>query len=236
MSHDDELTERADSWELRERVRAEYLACHAPDLVSREPNHSCEIDLPDGGSFWFEEFDPDGRLCGASADDRPYTLGAATEVIATASGLPEDDEWVQRVVAVLRRERATAGPGGWRRPMLTVKRGTGWMSHVTAAVNRDSIRRHGLDWTKMGAVTGVAGSTAPELPAIFLCEDDFDAAFFIRMARQPTDVWEVRVDGFWVENGPDGWWIIDQPVGPDRLRLARKDVRGDDQHGADQGP
>jgi hypothetical protein len=227
MNRDDDLAERADSWELRERARAEFLTAQAQDLASREPTYSVEIDLPDGGSFGFEEFDPDGRLCGASADDRPYALGTATEVIAAAAGLTPSDEWVQRVGEVLRRERVAAG-GGWRRPMLTVRRGSGWMAHVTAAANRDSIRRHGLNWTKMGAATGIAGSTEPELPAIFLCEDDFDASFFIRMARQPSDVWEVRVDGLWVENGPDGWWIIDQPVGPDRLRLARKDVPGGD--------
>lgn len=226
MSDSDDLAERAGFREARDRARAEFLAAQAPDLAWRPPCYSGEIDLPGGGSFGFEEFDPDGRLCGAISGDRPYALGAAAGVIAAMAGLTAGDEWVQRVVAVLARERAAAGPDGWRRPMLTVKRGSGWMSHVTAAVNRDSIRRHGLDWTRMGAATGVAGNTEPELPAIFLCDDDFDASFFLRMARQPSDVWEVLVDGRWLENGPDGWWIIDKPVGPDRLRLARTDVRG----------
>jgi hypothetical protein len=33
--------------------------------------------------------------------------------------------------------------------MLLVKLGEGTMFHATAAANRDSIRRHGLDWRLM---------------------------------------------------------------------------------------
>ena len=35
--------------------------------------------------------------------------------------------------------------------------------HVTSAANRESIRSHGLDWTRMGAARGIAGSMTPAL-------------------------------------------------------------------------
>ena len=32
--------------------------------------------------------------------------------------------------------------------------------HVSSALNRESILAHGLDWTRMGAAPGIAGSPA----------------------------------------------------------------------------
>jgi len=34
--------------------------------------------------------------------------------------------------------------------------------HVSSVANRDSILAYGLDWTRMGAAPGIAGSLAPE--------------------------------------------------------------------------
>jgi hypothetical protein len=64
--------------------------------------------------------------------------------------------------------------------------------HVTSAANRDSIRVHGLDWTRMGAARGIAGSTRPEADGVFLC-DEFEVGFFTRMNNTggPVDVWSV---------------------------------------------
>jgi hypothetical protein len=64
--------------------------------------------------------------------------------------------------------------------------------HVSSAANRESIRAHGLDWTRMGAAPGIAGSSAPEAHGVFLCADDF-AGFFVRMNNTggPVDVWAV---------------------------------------------
>jgi hypothetical protein len=52
---------------------------------------------------------------------------------------------------------------------------------------------HGLDWTKMRAARGIAGSTAPEADGVFLCRDEFEAGFFVRMNNTggPVDVWAV---------------------------------------------
>ena len=49
---------------------------------------------------------------------------------------------------------------------------------VSSAANRESIRSHGLDWTRMGAARGIAGSTTPEENGVFLCRDEFEARFF----------------------------------------------------------
>lgn len=102
--------------------------------------------------------------------------------------------------------------------------GQGELFHVTAVANRESISRQGLDWHRMGAAPGIAGSAEPELAAVFVCDSRDEADFFTAMARSPSDVWAVRAEGLWVENGPNGWQIITEPVGPDRLRLGACDV------------
>lgn len=52
---------------------------------------------------------------------------------------------------------------------------------------------HGLDWTRMGAARGIAGSTVPEADGVFLCRDAFTASFFVRINNTggPVDVWAV---------------------------------------------
>jgi hypothetical protein len=67
---------------------------------------------------------------------------------------------------------------------------------------------------------GIAGSSAPELDAVFLCDSLEDAEFFTWMGAEPLDIWEVHVDGLVIESGPDGWWIVNERIPPDRLRLA----------------
>jgi hypothetical protein len=66
--------------------------------------------------------------------------------------------------------------------------------HVTSARNRESILAHGLDWTYMGAAPGIAGSSAPEEQGVFLCLNEFDVDFFVRMNNTggPVDVWAGR--------------------------------------------
>ena len=98
------------------------------------------------------------------------------------------------------------------------------MFHVSAAANRDSILQHGLDWRRMGASGGIAGSRSPELPAIFLCDGRPDVDFFLRMARWPCDLWAVNVDDLWIENGPSGWLVVPQVIAADRVRLAETDI------------
>lgn len=79
-----------------------------------------------------------------------------------------------------------------------------------------------LDWNRMGAAQGIAGSRSPELDAVFL--DHFEGIeFFTHMSRQPCDVWEVDVAGLWIEKHED-WLIHRSPIAPDRLRLVAQDL------------
>lgn len=173
------------------------------------------------GDFVLEEVDLDGEMCLVHRGDGQYIAeGRTGDVVAAATGLDRDDPWVCAVVQALERERGwkAAGSGWGRRNALELRLGRGCMYHVSASANRESIRRHGLDWRLMGDVPGVAGSKGPELPGIFLqehAEDDF----FVQMARFPTDIWEVNVKELWLESGPSGWWLVSSPIDSDRLAL-----------------
>jgi hypothetical protein len=96
--------------------------------------------------------------------------------------------------------------------------------HVSPSVNRESIRRFGLDWNRMtstepGIASGRPGQ--PEIDGIFLTEADSDSArFFVRFGRgRRVDVWRVDVTGFPVEPGPDGWWVCRAVIPTQRLEL-----------------
>lgn len=204
--------------------RSERLRASGPELLGAEPCYECRI-LTATATIAFEEFDHLGEQCGASGEGTHYYLGSPDQVLAAVADCRPDDPWVTAVADALRRERAWSRSGRrLRRTELSVGRGSGEMFHVTATANRASVGRHGLDWRQMGAAPGVAGSAGPELPAIFLCNDTFDASFFTEMSRSPSDVWAVRVDDLWVENGPDGWFIVAEPIAPDRLRLVGGDA------------
>ena len=109
--------------------------------------------------------------------------------------------------------------------------------HVTSTVNRSSIERHGLDWARMGATGGIAaGADAPaayrrpEMPGIFLCGTRDDVEFFLMFGGHPlVDVWEVRIDGIQLEDGPDGWLLCRTAIPPSRLRLVQSDVPAPEQ-------
>ena len=101
-----------------------------------------------------------------------FGFGSVAESVATTTGRVVDDPWIISVTRALEGERVRAG---WRR-WLQVGSADREFVHVTAAVNRESIRRHGLDWRRMSVATGIAGSRGPELEGIFLAWDLDDAA------------------------------------------------------------
>jgi hypothetical protein len=158
----------------------------------------------------------------------PDAYGSAGEVIAALTSRPLADPWVCEVVAALGRDPEWAtwwGAGTGRlRQHLEIVQGRGERVHATAAANRESIYRHGLDWNRMGPAPGLAGSTRPELPAIFVCEDLDDVSFLLHMAQVPTDIWTVDVNGIWLENGPSGWQVISHPIAQQRLTLLVRDI------------
>jgi hypothetical protein len=218
-----EAAENEAAWRTYEQARRVWLRVHRPELPT-EPVHECVVRLWDSDEFVsFEEFDFEGRVCGALVRRVPPAFGSADHVLAAATGRTPNDEWVQAVVTALDRDRNWEGFG--RRDTLEVRRATGEMFHVSASRNRLSIEHHGLDWRRMSEQPGVAGARAPELEALFLCESHEETAFFTDMSRVPSDVWAVDVTGQWLENGPSGWVIVTDPVPPEAVRLVARDVR-----------
>jgi len=174
------------------------------------------------------ELDEEAGVWAGAFPGSPDAYGSAGEVIAALTAKPLGDPWVQEVAAALDRDREWApwwGTGTGRlRQHLEIVRGRGERVHATATANRESIYRHGLDWNRMGPAPGLAGSTRPELPAIFVCEDLDDVSYLLHMAQVPIDIWSIQVDGLWLENSPTGWQVIGHPIASDRLTLLVRDI------------
>jgi hypothetical protein len=207
-------------WRDYEAVRDAWLVERGLPSIA-QPLHACSISLADADDVvWFEEFDPAGAHCGASTCGGRQAFGTTRAVLAGITNRRGDNPWVEAAVAAIERERA------WddgRRSSLEVYEATGEMFHVSAAANRASISRYGLDWRRMTR-PGVAGARKPELDGVFLCESEFDVQFFTDMCRVPSDVWSADVSGRWVESGPSGWVIVTEPIPPSAVRLVRRDI------------
>jgi hypothetical protein len=99
--------------------------------------------------------------------------------------------------------------------------------HVSSSRNRQSITANGLDWTRIGAVTGIAGSRGPEQHGCFLCLDEHEVNRFIRMNNTggPVDVWAVDgIDERDLVESPEGHLYLPRRIPPECLRLVRRDV------------
>ncbi|GAA4469143.1 hypothetical protein [Phytohabitans houttuyneae] len=101
------------------------------------------------------------------------------------------------------------------------------LHHVTSVRNRESIRTYGLDWSRMGAARGIAGSRGPEVEGCFLCVDPHEVDWFIFLNNTggPVDVW--AVDGIEVGElllSPEGHHYFPGRIEPGRLTLVRQDV------------
>jgi hypothetical protein len=213
----DEVDQRA-----YEAARSAWLAENAPHLRAAAPAYECVLELGESDDVLaFEALSPDGDLCGCRArGPGRWAFGAPAGAIPEALGLDPDDPWLVAIVAALDHDRAWSYGG--RQHLLAVRPGRGEMLHVSAVENRGSILQHGLDWRRMGAAPGIAGASGPEAPAVFLATGVQEADFFVNMASpRPVDVWAVRVDGFWIETGPNGFSVVAHAVPPERLRLVR---------------
>jgi len=99
--------------------------------------------------------------------------------------------------------------------------------HVTSTRNRDSIETYGLDWTRMKDAPGTAGSVRAEQEGCFLCLDEWEVSWFVRMNNTggSVDVW--AVDG--VEEGelvesPEGHSYVRGRIPPELLTLVGTDI------------
>jgi hypothetical protein len=197
---------------------------HHGAIVSQGWN--CTV-LATSGDVRIEQLDRDGDEWFGEGPGG-IAMGDLETVIGGCAAAQADPDWVAAVVGALGREVVV----GRRRSLLLVKRGSGWMFHASPAENRDSIARHGLDWSRMTG-SGIAGSSAPEWPGVFLCSDLDSARWFATMPGQArADIWRVRVDGIWLEGDPgasgggdDDWMIAPEPIPPTQLSLHEREVR-----------
>lgn len=93
---------------------------------------------------------------------------------------------------------------------------------MSSVANRDSIRAHGLDWTRMGAAPGIAGSPIPEEEGVFLTRTEFDASFFVRMNNTggAVDVWAIDgIEETLLITSDHGFEYLPAPIPPERLTL-----------------
>ncbi|WP_046732987.1 hypothetical protein [Streptomyces humi] len=104
---------------------------------------------------------------------------------------------------------------------------TSALFHVSSVLNRQSIARHGLDWTRMGAARGIAGSRRPEVEGIFVCRDEEEAKFFFRINNTGglVDLWSVDgvVEESLRDNG-NGFFYHPGRIPAARVRLVRSDI------------
>lgn len=99
--------------------------------------------------------------------------------------------------------------------------------HVTSSLNRASISAHGLDWTRMGAASGIAGSPTPEQEGCFVARDESEADFFVSFARDSSvDVWAVRgVSASELIESPEGFVFVPRSIPAEDLELVRAHAR-----------
>jgi hypothetical protein len=98
---------------------------------------------------------------------------------------------------------------------------------VTSVANRLSIAEHGLDWRRMGAAPGIAGSRRPEQEGCFLAPDEWTASYFVEMNNTdgPVDVWGVDLPAeAELTESPEGYGYFPGVIPPERLQLLRKDI------------
>lgn len=96
--------------------------------------------------------------------------------------------------------------------------------HVSSSQNRASITEHGLDWTRMGAARGIAGSGQPEVEGVFVCLDQSTVDFIVRINNTggTVDVWAIdnAEEGELVDT-PNGFGFLPRRVPPQDLELVQ---------------
>lgn len=99
--------------------------------------------------------------------------------------------------------------------------------HVTSVLNRESIRQHGLDWRRMGAARGIAGSYQAEQEGCFLAADAGERDWFVSMNNTggPVDVWEVSgVEDSDLVQSPEYHYFRPGVIPTSQIRLVQKGI------------
>jgi hypothetical protein len=74
----------------------------------------------------------------------------------------------------------------------------------------------------MGAAPGIAGSSAPETAGVFLCADEFEAEYLVRMNNTggPVDVWAVTgIDAQQMTDNGNGYMYFSGRISPGQVAL-----------------
>jgi len=97
--------------------------------------------------------------------------------------------------------------------------------HVSASANRESILRHGLDSSRMGIASGIAGSRSPEADGVFLVEGLDGALWFAGFGQvRPVDIWLAEVNGLPLVETDSGDLLCSDTVPAARLTLVEADL------------
>jgi len=95
--------------------------------------------------------------------------------------------------------------------------------HLSPVENRDSIRAHGLDPSRMGAAPGLAGSERPEVTGVYVFDDPGEAKWWAgtmgERHRSGLDLWQFTAQQAQLAAGPDGFDHLTGTVAPEALRL-----------------
>ncbi len=149
----------------------------------------------------------------------------AIPVSSAAFGICTGNVVAQPAGTAGQRRPGRAGHSGGRGlPVADYAQRMGRLFHVSSAANRGSILAHGLDWARMGAAPGIAGSRAPEAEGIFLCLDEFEAGMFVRMNNTggPVDVWAVTgVEAEQLIGAGSGYGYYPAPIPPGQVALCQ---------------
>lgn len=74
---------------------------------------------------------------------------------------------------------------------------------------------------------GIAGSPDPEQEGCFVCRDEREVDWFIRMNNTggPIDVWAIEgVDEHELVESPEGYPYLAAPIPPEQIALVRHDI------------
>ncbi|WP_234490130.1 hypothetical protein [Streptomyces sp. MBT33] len=137
-----------------------------------------------------------------------------------------------RIIDLVKAVRSLELTASTRRRSLTASytpdvSHTSNLLHVSSVRNRQSIAQHGLDWTRMGAAPGIAGSSRPEVEGIFVCRDEEEAEFLMQINNTggPIDVWSVDgIDEELLLDNGNGFVYLPDRIPAAHVRLVRSDV------------